>query len=276
MVSRHQIKKAVKVLELACSENFKDVKNELQFALTATKNYLKRSDKEYSMLSRDAGSATTSVYNFDDDFFNKWNNEHPLEVKRFIRNWISKQSDWKYPMVFLQPTHLRYCHMGIKSSLVYILSQKYSKDEIEQEIKKSLEKNAEPKQFRFKTLEHHGDIPDMQVPHEQIGNIITLDYFPYLSIQQIDSFMFSFNRLLRPGGNAFIHFADADGEKEWQAVTEKKITYMTQEIFSRICDKFSFKVEYYTIADFYTFAYIIKPGKLKSNKKGPTKMEKIV
>jgi hypothetical protein len=51
---------------------------------------------------------------------------------------------------------------------------------------------------------------------------------------------------------------------------------MTQEIFSKICDKFSFKVEYYTIADFYTFAYIIKPGKLKSNKKGPTKMEKIV
>ena len=49
-----------------------------------------------------------------------------------------------------------------------------------------------------------------------------------------------------------------------------------QEIFTKICEKFSFKVEYYTIADFYTFAYIIKPGILKSNKKGPTKMEKIV
>ena len=249
MVSRHQIKKAVKVLELACAENFKDVKNELQFALTATKKYLKRSDKEYSMLSRDAGLAT-SVYNFDNKFFAEWDHEHPLEVKRFVRDWIGKQTDWKYPMVFLQ--------------------------QVMDEIMKNFAKDAIPKQFRIKPLEHHGDIPDMHVPHEQIGNIISLDYFPYLSIEQIDAFLFSFNRLLRSGGSAFIHFADADGEQEWEAVTEKKITYLTQEILTRICDKFSFKVEFYPISNFYTFANITKPGKLRSNKKGPTKMEKIV
>ena len=275
MVSRHQIKKAVKVLELACAENFKDVKNELQFALTATKKYLKRSDKEYSMLSRDAGLAT-SVYNFDNKFFAEWDHEHPLEVKRFVRDWIGKQTDWKYPMVFLQPTHLRYCHLGVKSSLVYILTQKYSHEQVMDEIMKNFAKDAVPKQFRIKPLEHHGDIPDMHVPHEQIGNIISLDYFPYLSIEQIDAFLFSFNRLLRSGGSAFIHFADADGEQEWEAVTEKKITYLTQEILTRICDKFSFKVEFYPISNFYTFANITKPGKLRSNKKGPTKMEKIV
>ena len=40
MVSRHQIKKAIKVLELACAEDFADVKNELSTALLSVKQQI--------------------------------------------------------------------------------------------------------------------------------------------------------------------------------------------------------------------------------------------
>jgi len=275
MVSRHQIKKAIKVLELACAEDFADVKNELTTALASAKQQIENSDKAYKMISRDMGKAQ-AMYNFDDNFFANLKIDHPTIVKKFIQNWISKQTDWRYPIVFINAADAQYTYLGVKSLLTYVLSRKFTPKKSLEIILSKLSEQATPKQFRYKSFEHHGRITNMVVPHKQIGCIVCLDYFPYLSIEQINNFIESFNNLLRPGGQAFIHFVDADGDEEWKGVVDKKYMYCTQEILQKICDSFGLTIEFYNVKDCYSFASIKKPGMLTSNKKGPTKMQKIV
>ena len=178
-------------------------------------------------------------------------------------------------MVWLCPTTLLYTEQGVKSHLVYILSNKFKMNDIKRHLRDNLNKESDPQQYRHKPLEIHGDIPDMHIPYGQIGNIVCLDYFPYLSLEQMRNLISSFNEMLKPGGSAFIHFSDADQEHEWTSVVSKKRTYCTETIIKKMARKFDMNCEFYHIEDNYSFLSMQKPGALESIKKGPTKMEKI-
>ena len=142
-------------------------------------------------------------------------------------------------------------------------------------LQPKLTEQSTPRQYRHKPLEIHGDIPDMHVPYGQIGSIICLEYFPYLSLEQMKNLMFSFNQILKPGGSAFVHFSDADQEREWDSVVAKERTYVTETLINKMATKYDMSCEFYHIEDYYSFVSIKKPGELLSIKKGPTKMEKI-
>ena len=56
--------------------------------------------------------------------------------------------------------------------------------------------NTHPSAFlqkvRIKPLNDYGLIYDIDIPYNQIGTIICLDYFPYLSLEQIKQYLESF------------------------------------------------------------------------------------
>ena len=273
MASRNQIKEAVKILKEACNENFEMFKSELHQDLESLERYIKSSDEAYQIINSDMGKSL--AMGFTDKFFETLKVGHNQNVEDFVKNWILKQSDWRYPMVWLCPTTLLYTEQGVKSHLVYVLSNKFTSTDIDQHLRDNLKDKSNPKQFRHKPLEIHGNIPDMHVPFGQIGNIISLDYFPYLSLEQMRNLIYSFNQMLKPGGSAFIHFSDADQEREWTSVVSKNRTYCTETIIKKMAKKFDMSCEFYHIEDHYSFMSMTKPGKLESIKKGPTKMEKI-
>ena len=273
MASRYQIKEAVKLLKEACNENFDMFKSELHKDLESLENYIQSSDEAYQMINNDMGKSL--AMGFDEKFFETLKPEHNQNVEQFIKTWLQRQSDWRYPMAWLCPTTLLYTEQGVKSHLVYVLSNKFKMNDIEQHLRDNLREKSNPQQYRHKPLEIHGDIPDMQVPYGQIGSIICLDYFPYLSLEQMRNLIFSFNQMLKPGGSAFIHFSDADQEHEWNSVVSKKRTYCTETIIKKMARKFDMTCEFYHIEDHYSFLSMQKPGELGSIKKGPTKMEKI-
>ncbi len=273
MASRYQIKEAVKILKEACNENFDMFKSELHQDLQSLENYIHSSDEAYRLINNDMGKSL--AMGFDEKFFETLKIEHNQNVEQFINKWIMRQSDWRYPMVWLCPTTLLYTEQGVKSHLVYILSNKFKMNDIKRHLRDNLNKESDPQQYRHKPLEIHGDIPDMHIPYGQIGNIVCLDYFPYLSLEQMRNLISSFNEMLKPGGSAFIHFSDADQEHEWTSVVSKKRTYCTETIIKRMARKFDMNCEFYHIEDNYSFLSMQKPGALESIKKGPTKMEKI-
>ena len=69
---------------------------------------------------------------------------------------------------------------GLKSNLVYVLTNNFNVSDIKKYIKNQLDKgkNFNPGMFRQKPLDHTGIVSNEYVPHNQIGTIFSCDYFP--------------------------------------------------------------------------------------------------
>jgi len=277
MVSRHQLREAIKVIEDATLEGFDEIKQELQTNINSLKKQLDETDRYHRLLSQDIGKSQI-VYGFTEDFFKQNQPSHSFTVQNFVKDWMEKQSDWRFPMLFLSPSNPDYTEYCLKSNLVYVCTNNFSRENIVDHVKKKLRKPnlSAPSMFRQKPLSHEGKIDNDTIPQNQIGTIFSIDYFPYLSIQQIKDFFISFANLLRPGGNAMIHITDADCEPEWKSVVAKKVTYCTVKIIEDLCKQIDLEFyNYYHVDSMYTFFHVGKKGTLSSIKKMPTKIEQV-
>lgn len=277
MVSRHQLKQAIEIIEQATFEGFQEITQELKTTLSNLKTQLNETDRYHKLLSQDIGKAQI-VYGFTEKFFEQNNPTHSFTVQNFVKDWMEKQSDWRFPMLFLSPSRPNYTEYCLKSNLVYVCSNNFTRDDIVSHVTKTLKKStlSQPAMFRQKPLIHEGIINDDLIPQNQIGTIFSIDYFSYLSIQQIKQFFISFSNLMRPGANAMIHITDADCDPEWKSVVAKKVTYCTIDIVKDLCKQVGLEFyNCYHVDSMYTFFHIGKKGNLESIKKMPTKIEKI-
>lgn len=278
MVSRHQLRQAIEVIEQANNEGFKEITEELTNTISRLKKQLDETDAKWKLLNDDIGKSQI-LYKFDEKYFSNLQINHSIAIKNFLENWMQKQSDWRYPICFLSPSVPMYLEHCVKSNLVYVLTNNFSIASIKNHVITTLKKHfltSQLNQYRIKPLFHEGMIENKYVPYNQIGNIVSYDYFPYLSIKQIENYFESFEKILRPGGSAILHITDADCEQEWQSVVEKKITYCTIDIVQNICkSKKLILKNYYHIDSMYTFFHIQKPGILQSQKISATKIEKV-
>tara|TARA_Y100001972_G_C7612015_1_gene306806 strand:+ start:201 stop:1037 length:837 start_codon:yes stop_codon:yes gene_type:complete len=277
MVSRHQIKKAIEVLEEATAEGFKELTQELLTTIKHLKYNMKSMEDSYKMACDDMGKAQI-VYGFDDKFFANHNPPHTFAVQNFIQDWIIKQSDWKLPWCILLPNKPRYLERCLKAHLIYVCSNNQTQNDIQNYVKRKLKKqpDAEPNMFRIKPLDHRGIIDDYDVPHNQISFLLSFDYFPYLSVEQIKNYFIYIEKCLRPGGEAMIHITDADNEDEWKSVVAKKVTYCNGEIIKDYVNQVGLEfVNSYPIDSGYTFFHFKKTGTKFSIKKDMTKISPI-
>jgi len=273
MVSRRQIKHAIKVLTEACDEDFAGVKDELEKSLNIAKEVLSGTDKKINALVEDQGKAQ-SVFGFTEDHIKYLSVTHPSAVKKFIENWIGRQSDWRFPWCWLIANNYQYVYQSVKSTLVYVLSNHVSLKEIKYYTneKTAKTKRANASMFRLKPLQHTGHIEDHHVPHNQIGALIALDLVPYYSLEQISNLIRSCKNVLRSGGQALIHFADGDGDKEWKEFIDHKITYVNEEIIKKCAEDNDLQSDIYHIDDMYSFVVLTKPGEKTSVKSHLTKI----
>ena len=278
MVSRHQLRQAIEIIEKATFEGFSEITEDLKTNIDSLKQELEKTDHYYKLLSKDIGKSQ-ALYGFTEKFFAKNKTVHSFTVTNFVRDWMEKQSDWKFPILFFAPSQLNFTEHCLKSNLVYVCTNNFSDNDIKNHVKTVLKKSlsSSPGMFRTKPLDHNGIIDDKTIPQNQIGNIFSIDYFPYLSIEQIKNFFFSFSNLLRPGGNCMLHITDADCDDEWKSVVGKKLTYCTIDIVKDLCQQTGLEFfNFYHVDSMYTFFHIGKKGNLESIKKMPTKIEKII
>ena len=100
MVSRNQLLKSIQILKQGLEEDFKEVKDDMKQVVESFEGILQRQDKAMQNTLNDVGKAQI-VYGFDDKYFleNKDSINHSLAVQEFIKDWLIKQSDWKYPVL---------------------------------------------------------------------------------------------------------------------------------------------------------------------------------
>ena len=172
---------------------------------------------------------------------------------------------------------LKYVEHAVRSHLVYVCTNIFDDKKIKNYVLKTLSKTGEsnPNMFRAKPLEFTGHIRDRYVPHNQIGTLIAIDFIPYLSIEQIKNVIKSISDVLRPGGQALIHFSDGDGESEWPSVVEHKITYVNQNIIQNFASDLDLGTNFYNIDNFYSFVVLTKSGHKTSIKDHLTRIEQI-
>ncbi len=275
MVSRRQIKQAIEILSNACEEDFIGLKNEIQDSINVARGLIKSTESKITALTKDQGKS--QLFGFTSAYVRKLKHKHPDSVKNFVKNWCVKQTDWRYPWCYLCANDLKYVEHAVRSHLVYVCTNIFDDKKIKNYVLKSLSKTAEsnPNMFRARPLEFTGHIRDRYVPHNQIGTLISLDFVPYLSIEQIKNVIKSISDVLRPGGQALIHFSDGDGEEEWRSVVEHKITYVNQNIIENLADDVGLATNFYNIDNFYSFVVLTKSGVKTSIKDHLTRIEQI-
>jgi len=273
MVSRRQIKHAIKILEEACDEDFAEVKQELGQSLKIAQELITESDKKINALVNDQGKSQ-SVFGFTQEFVQNINVTHSPAVEQFVTNWCQRQSDWRYPWCWLIANQHDYVHLSVKSHLVYVCSNHHTVDDINTHTKNKvgITEHSNPQMFRIKPLQFTGYIEDRHVPYNQIGTVISLDLVPYFSIEQINNLIQSCAKVLRAGGQALIHFADGDGEREWQQFVDKHIAYCNEQTIKNFADACELHAEFYHIEDMYSFVLLTKPGTKTSIKSHMTKI----
>ena len=274
MVSRRQIKQAIKVLEEACEEEFSGVKYELKNALSTAKSLMEESDKKILALSHDQGMSQI-VFGFTEDYVKNLEIKHSKIVKNFINLWCTKQADWRYPWCFTCPNHIDYVYHAVKSHLVYVCTNHVTQQELVHNTLTKVAKTewAQATMFRVKPLEFTGHIRDQHVPFYQIGTAISLDYVPYFSIEQIRIFISSLEKILRPGGQALVHYADGELKLEWESFINKEISFCSQDMLEQIAKDSNLKSEFFHIDTKYSFVVLTKPGAKVSIKGHLTKIE---
>ena len=86
MVSRRQIKHAIKVLEQACDEDFAELKQEIKTSLALARSYISETDKKINALVHDQGKSQ-SVFGFTEKHIKYLSVTHSQAVKKFIENF---------------------------------------------------------------------------------------------------------------------------------------------------------------------------------------------
>jgi SAM-dependent methyltransferase len=275
MVSRRQIKQAIEILSNACEEDFIGLKKEIQDSISVAKDLMESTESKITALVKDQGKS--QLYGFTSAYVRRLKHKHSDSVKNFIKNWCVKQTDWRYPWCFLCANDLKYVEHAVRSHLVYVCTNIFDDKKIKNYVLNALSKKGEsnPNMFRAKPLEFTGHIRDRYVPHNQIGTLISVDFVPYISIEQIKNLMESIRAVLRPGGQALIHFSDGDGEAEWRSVVDHKITYVNEDLFKSFASEQDLSTNFYHIDSFYSFAILTKPGEKTSIKDHLTRIEQI-
>lgn len=277
MVSRRQIKHAIKILSQACDEDFSEFKQEMRNSIAFANQMLNTAEDKLKSLYMDSGSSAGRAqhFGFTEQYISEIKINHSDIVKNFITNWCNRQSDWRFPWCWLCPNNINYTELSVKSHLVYVCSNNISEQQLFKHVQNKLSKQAKPRMFRIKPYDNTGTILDHHVPFDQIGSVISLDLLPYLSLEQIQTLFNSINKILRNGGQALVHFADGDGDAEWIDVMKKKITYCNESHIQKFAEKSNLTSEFYHVDDHYSFAVLTKPGNKTSIKAAMTKIQPI-
>lgn len=274
MVSRKQIKEAIRVLEIAVEQNLEGIKQELHTSLSSAKQYIDETEKKIQALTTDQG-VQQSVFGFSERSIADKQIIHSTSVKNFMTNWTQRESDWKYPWCWISTNQYdyQYMHVAVKSHLVYCCSNIIDQRKCLDVIQQKNNNNIHTKVIRFKPFNWSGEIRHVDVPYNQIGTAISLDFLPYVSISQIETLLVSIFNILRSGGKALLHYADGDGEIEWLEFMNRNISYCSEDIIKKKCKNLGLECKFFHLEPMYSFVEITKPGKKTSIKLGATMLE---
>lgn len=277
MASREDIKQALKILDKAVQEDFVEIKNDIIQLTSSLKKFLSDSEKAYIDTSANI-PMVKSWYKFDDEFFNNLTTEYNPQLDEFVKNWLIKESDWKYPSCYIAPYSLAFVEHGLKSALTYVLTNKYTLQDVKDTVRKSLQKNTSTTLpvYRVNELDEHLEISDYDAPHGQIGTIICIDFLIYCAYEQLVNFISSLNKILRPGGKCLLHFTDADKSTEWEMVKHRKRTFCCSDIVEKLLYDTDLTItNIYKLNERYTLLEITKHGTISSQKISATKIEQV-
>ena len=193
-------------------------------------------------------------------------------MQNFVKDWMEKQSDWRFPMLFLSPSHPDYTEYCLKSNLVYVCTNNFSRENIVDHVKKILRKPnlSAPSMFRQKPLSHEGKIDNDTIPQNQIGLAVAVNFFNYRPLEVMREYLTEMHNILRPSGVFIFTYNNCDLPGSVRNVEKTMYSYTPGGLVQAMVQGLGFEI--LNVVDYedvnVSWLEIKKPGELKTMRGG--------
>jgi len=126
----------------------------------------------------------------------------------------------------------------------------------------------------FYTIDDNNDNPLGELPQDQIGFCVIVDYFNFKTVAVIEKYLQSLYNVLRPGGVVIFTFNNCDYPKAIDKVDEMYYCYTTGSEMQNLCKKLGYEIikliarDYDELQNGISWLEIKKPGELSTIRAG--------
>ena len=128
------------------------------------------------------------------------------ETLQFLINRIKLHVDWKWPAVEIRPALGEFSDMLTGCDPLYLVD---TQEDLFSEVK-TIWTPEYRRRLRYYTIDESSKMPLGNLPQNQIGFILAVNFFNFRTIDLIDKYLKSMFNLLKPGGVAIFTFNNCD------------------------------------------------------------------
>lgn len=237
--------------------------NEFKLHLTAffdsiEEPYFAKSKEIYRESLGDSPDYTLDQYTFKKLIYDE-------DTMSFFISRIKMYTDWKWPALEIRPALGETSESLISCDPLYLVD---TNKELFREVKKCWTPEYQ-RRIRYYVIDEAAKHPLGTLPQNQIGLIVSVNFFNFRPIDLIEKYLKNMFNVLRPGGMAIFTYNNCDYPIGVDNFEKNYYCYTPGRIIKDLCKKHGFKIlASFDMENNVSWLEIQKPGRLKSLRGG--------
>ena len=187
------------------------------------------------------------------------------DTLNFFINRIKLYTNWKWPALEIRPALGEFSNSMIDCDPLYLVDVH---DELFREVKKCWTPEYQ-KRIRYYTIDESAKNPLGTLPQNQIGLIVSVNFFNFKPIDILEKYIKNMFSVLRPGGISIFTYNNCDYPIGVDNFEKNYYCYTPGRLVKDICKKHGFKISAsFDMENNVSWLEIQKPGKIKSLRGG--------
>lgn len=188
------------------------------------------------------------------------------ESKALLINAITSAINARYAVCQIQPGYGEITKQIVAGTPMYIVETEDFPSAIRNDMFNELMK----RRINWYWMKEQDNDPLHKLPQGQIGCVVAIDFFNFLTIRTIKKFLCSIYKIMRSGGIAIFTYNNCDYPKGIDKVDEMYYCYTTEEEMTGVCKEVGFEIiksvtrGYDELDNGISWLEVKKPGELSS------------
>ena len=193
----------------------------------------------------------------------------PDEDFNFLKNRLSKYSNWQFPGAIIHPGHETFIDVMVANDPLYVVDDRH---ELLEPAITRFNELYQGRLCKYIVTETLLDEPLLgAMPNNQFGLILAYNYLNFRPFDVVKQYLKEIFDKLRPGGIGIITINDGDRAPGVMLVEQKWCYYTPLNLILDYCRSIGYIVEFqWTDGGSSTWIELIKPGNLESIRGGQT------
>lgn len=195
------------------------------------KPYYEESQEIYRSAIQDTAEYTLDQYRFKKLVYEE-------ETLQFLINRIKLHVNWKWPAVEIRPALGEFSDMLTGCDPLYLVD---THEDLFSEVKGMWTPEYQ-RRLRYYTIDESAKMPLGTLPQNQIGLILSINFFNFRSMNILEKYLFSMFKALRPGGIAIFTFNNCDYPIGVDNFENGYYCYTPGRALKSLCTQLGFKI----------------------------------